>query len=503
MPADGPELFRRVAARFAAGMLFANTAGAVLVLLVTLFALPLPPVADEEAARTTNYIAYAAYLVVAIPTGTLAGVALARPIQRWLAEGRPPTEREQRITLLAPVRQMAVHAALWLVGLVLFVAINLGYSPRLALVVAVTTALGGMTTCATGYVLAERTLRPLARYALQASVPERLPVPGVATRVLLTWALCTAVPVLGIILVGGAQVLGILSNPSIDRLAATALVLGALALVVGLAAMTLTVRSIADPVSAVRHALAEVQRGNTAIEVPVYDGSEIGLLQAGFNRMAEGIRERERLRDLFGRQVGEDVARHALERGAALGGEVRHVAALFVDVVGSTELAARRPPHEVVDVLNEFFRVVVDVVGAHGGHVNKFEGDAALCVFGAPLERDDPAGDALAAARAMAARLRAEVPRLGFGIGVSCGPAVAGNVGAAERFEYTVIGDPVNEAARLTELAKRAPGRVLASGSAVGAAGEAEAGRWRDGDERTLRGRSEPTRLFAPTSGLA
>ncbi|HEU4657980.1 MAG TPA: adenylate/guanylate cyclase domain-containing protein [Capillimicrobium sp.] len=498
MEADRSTLFRRVAARFALGMVVANVGGAVFVLVLLLFVLPLPPVDDDHATRVTNVIAYVAYLAVAVPAGALWGIRLARPISGWLLDGRDPDPREQRITLLAPLRQMGVHAALWLGGLLLFVGINLTYSHRLALLVGVTVVLGGLTTCAAGYVLAERTLRPFARLALAASLPERVSLPGVTTRVLGTWALCTGVPVLGIVLIGSAQLLGVLSTPSIDRLAATAVALGGIALLVGLAALTLTASSIADPISGVRKALREVQRGRTDVEVAVYDGSEVGMLQTGFNQMVEGIRERERLRDLFGRQVGEDVARHALERGTELGGEVREVAALFVDVVGSTQLAESRPPAEVVDVLNELFCVVVEVVAEHGGAVNKFEGDAALCVFGAPLERDDPAGDALAAARDMVARLRAEVPQLDVGIGVSFGAAVAGNVGAAERFEYTVIGDPVNEAARLTELAKHEPGRVLASGSAVRAASEAEAARWRDGDARTLRGRSAPTRLWAP-----
>src|SRR4030095_13191641 len=94
-------------------------------------------------------------------------------------------------------------------------------------------------------------------------------------------------------------------------------------------------RSTADPVLSVRHALHEVEEGNFETEVPVFDGSELGLLQAGFNRMAEGIREREKLRDMFGRLVGEDVAREALDRGIELGGEEREVAVLFVDLVGS------------------------------------------------------------------------------------------------------------------------------------------------------------------------
>jgi adenylate cyclase len=244
--------------------------------------------------------------------------------------------------------------------------------------------------------------------------------------------------------------------------------------------------------------MAEVQAGRTDTQLEVYDGSEVGLLQAGFNEMVAGLREREQLRDLFGRQVGEDVARAALERGTELGGETRDVGVLFIDLVGSTQLAANRPPHEVVDLLNAFFRVVVSVVAGHGGYVNKFEGDAALCVFGAPLPRPDPAGDALAAARELRDRLWAELPHCDMGIGVSFGTAVAGNIGAAERFEYTVIGDPVNEASRLTELAKRHPGRLLASGAALDAARDGEGGRWDGADQVVLRGREDPTRLAAP-----
>ncbi len=125
--------------------------------------------------------------------------------------------------------------------------------------------------------------------------------------------------------------------------------------------------------------------------------------------MAAGLRERERLHDLFGRHVGREVAEAALEDDGdvQLGGEVRDVAVVFVDLVGSTSLAAGRPPSEVVALLNDFFKLVVETVEEHGGWVNKFEGDAALCVFGAPTARADAACDALRAARALNERLAA------------------------------------------------------------------------------------------------
>jgi adenylate cyclase len=169
---------------------------------------------------------------------------------------------------------------------------------------------------------------------------------------------------------------------------------------------------------------------------------------------------------------------------------------LFVDVVGSTALAERRPAVEVVALLNRFFDVVIRAVDGEDGWVNKFEGDAALCVFGAPMEQPDHAARALRAATRLRNELRG-VPGLDAGIGVSSGVVVAGNVGTKQRYEYTVIGDPVNEAARLTELAKAHAGRIVVSEHTVAAAGSSAAG-WCRGESVMLRGRSQPTQTFVP-----
>jgi adenylate cyclase len=315
------------------------------------------------------------------------------------------------------------------------------------------------------------------------------------------WALGTGVPIVGLMLAGTAQ----LVNRDISgvQLGLIMVTLGGTALISGFLVTVGAARAVADPVRAVRKEMRRVEEGDLGAHVAVFDGAELGRLQAGFNRMVVGLRERERLRDLFGRQVGRDVARVTVAaEEVRLGGELRSVAVLFVDLVGSTALAARRPPTEVVALLNRFFSVVVDVVEEHGGWINKFEGDAALAVFGAPVEHPDPAGGALAAARVLAGRLPVEVPEVAVGIGVSAGDAVAGNVGSMRRFEYTVIGDPVNEAARLTEFSKRLPGRLCASARSVGLAGAAEAAHWALGEEEQLRGRTSPTRIAVPRECL-
>jgi adenylate cyclase len=149
----------------------------------------------------------------------------------------------------------------------------------------------------------------------------------------------------------------------------------------------------------------------------------------------------------------------------------------------------------VVTVLNRFFTVVVEEVDRHHGLVNKFMGDAVLAIFGAPVHQAGHAGLALSAAREMARRLAGEVSEIGAGIGVATGEAVAGNIGDTSRFEYTVIGDAVNSAARLTELAKEVPGRVLVSWATVEASEREEQDRWERAEPRTLRGRSQPTEV--------
>jgi len=488
----GGTLERRVLLPLSAALLAANVVGALVVFVLLFWVVPLPEVGDDADLRRANGILFAAGLVVAVPAGLAWSRHRTSALLGWVREGRAPSPEEQRRTLQAPLRLLLVPVVLWTAGAALFAGLNSVERLHLAFAVGLTILLGACVTCALGYLVAERILRPITELALAERVPERPAVPGIAARILLAWALGAAVPMVGLVIVGVEEVAGVHAS-SADRLGATMAALGGLGIVIGAFGMWLAANSVADPVERVRHAVAEVEEGRTDVEVRVSDGGEIGLLQAGFNRMVAGLRERERLRDLFGRQVGEDVAAAALERGAELGGEERDVAVLFVDLAGSTALAAERPPAEVVAVLNAFFGLVVQEVRAHGGAVNKFEGDAALCVFGAPVEREDPAGDALAAARTLRARLRAGLPDADFGIGVSAGRAVAGYVGAEERFEYTVIGDPVNEAARLVDLAKREAGRVLASDAALARAGEDERARWALGRPVVLRGRTRET----------
>jgi class 3 adenylate cyclase len=476
----------------------ANAAGALVVLLFATFVIPNPPNVDTAHVRMVNFIAFFSYPLIAGPVALAWGLYLFRPVRHLVRDGGVPDDEQRHAVLYGPLRLTMVQGTLWIAGALGWAAINAYFSGLLALKIGLTCLLGAITTCAIVYQLAERLLRPAAALVLAASPPGRRgkqPV-SVTTRAMLGWALGTAIPVLGLICVAIAALA--VAGMHTAQLAIAILGLGGIALIVGFLVTYVGSRAIGDPIQSVREGMAQVERGDLDTEVEVYDASELGLLQTGFNHMVAGLREHERLRDLFGRHVGEDVAELALRHDIELGGEARDVAVLFVDLAGSTQLAETRPPGEVVGLLNTFFGVVVDVVNRNDGWINKFEGDAALAIFGAPVELSDAGGSALATARELAFRLRRDVPQVRAGIGVSAGPVVAGYIGAEQRFEYTVIGDPVNEAARLSDLAKASPDGVLASGRVLTAALPAETQHWDLGRSVTLRGRSKPTQLATP-----
>jgi adenylate cyclase len=478
----------------------ANVVGSLVVLLFATFVVPDPPLDDRDYVHMVNAVAFFSYPVVAAPVALLMGLWLWRPVVMFVRDGGEPDRQQRRAVLLGPLRLTMLIGALWAVGALGWAVLDLVlFTGRLAVKTGLTCLLGAATTCTIVYLLSERLLRPAAALVLGTERPKRFRLPGVTTRVMLAWALGTAIPVFGLICVAIAALAA--PDINVEQLAITILGLGGVAILAGVYVTYMATQAIADPIKAVRKGMAQVERGDLGAEVAVYDASEVGQLQAGFNHMVAGLRENERLRDLFGRHVGEEVADLALERGdITLGGETREVAVLFVDLTGSTRLADTHSPDEVVGLLNRFFGVVVTVVAKHGGWINKFEGDAALAIFGAPTQLEDSAGGALGAARELAVRLRAEVPMLDAGIGVSAGPVVAGYIGAEERYEYTVIGDPVNEAARLSDLAKGEAGRVLASAAVLDLAHLAEADEWDIGRSVTLRGRSRPTRLGTPRS---
>ena len=492
-----PELGKRCARRAGAAFALSNLVGAVFIFTFLTYVVPNEQVEGESSAIVDIGI-FVVYFVVVGVVGVARGRRMAIRATGWVADDRPPDDQERALTLSMVFRMTMLSFVPWIGAAFFWGVLNAvaGHTAIHVVKVMAVTLDGGLVSCTLSFLLAERAMRPIVALALAGTEPPRRALGGVRVRLLLSWVLGSGVPLAGIALL-----------PLVARdatvhadIGASVAVLSCAGLLAGGLITIGTANAVADPLHAVTDALESVRQGKLDVEVPVDGSGDIGLLESGVNRMVEGLRERSRLADLFGRHVGTEVASLALQQGTGLASEHREASALFVDLIGSTALAEVLEPDAVVETLNAFFEAVVRVVAADGGWVNKFEGDGALCVFGAPATQPDHAARALRAARRLHDELLvvgAAHPGVDAAIGVSSGVVVAGNVGTEQRYEYTVIGRPVNEASRLTDLAKARPGRVLASAAALGLA-PAEAAWWGSLGTLALRGQSAPIEVYEP-----
>jgi len=267
------------------------------------------------------------------------------------------------------------------------------------------------------------------------------------------------------------------------------------AFTVSLELSVLLARSVVDPILQLQRATDRVAEGDLTVRVPVASTDETGRLAQSFNEAIAGLEERRRLLEAFGMYVDPDVAARVLKEGVALEGEEVEVSVLFVDVRGFTALAERSAARELVARLNELFELIVPVIVAHGGHANKFVGDGLLAVFGAPDRLPRHADHALAAALAIV-ELRGE---LEIGIGANSGAVIAGSVGGGGRYEFTVIGDPVNTAARVEE-ATRVSGDSLLVTAQLRERLSCDDGEWIERPGMILKGKARAVTLYAPRS---
>jgi adenylate cyclase len=224
-------------------------------------------------------------------------------------------------------------------------------------------------------------------------------------------------------------------------------------------------------VQAIADAAAQVKAGKYVNAPVVHTKDEIEMLATAFNDMVEGLKERDQLRDTFGRYVTRQVADHLLKGNQTLGGELVPVTVLFSDIRSFTSISESMEPRALLDFLNEYFTGMVESVMHHHGVVDKFIGDAIMAVFGAPVPDPEDPLRAVKAALEMRVRLKKlneafvarGLPELRTGIGLHSGQVVAGNMGHAERMEYTVIGDTVNLASRLESMTKELKCDVILS----------------------------------------
>jgi adenylate cyclase len=275
-------------------------------------------------------------------------------------------------------------------------------------------------------------------------------------------------------------------------------------LILSVAAALYIGRTIIRPLRSLEASMHRVETGDLEASADMTADDEIGHLAAAFNRMTGGLRREAMVRDLFGQYVSPEVARLAIERRGKLEGEIVECSVLFVDIRRFTALAEVLPPARLIGTLNRYFERMATEVEAEGGIINKFGGDSLLAVFGSPLNAmADHARRAVLAALRMRAALAefnreqaaSELPELRVGFGLATGELVAGNVGSSRKLEYTVIGDPVNLAARLQELTTSLGAVVLASARTAALAGDVAT--FRSLGEIEVRGRAGHVEVFA------
>ena len=298
-------------------------------------------------------------------------------------------------------------------------------------------------------------------------------------------------------------------------LTTTALVFAAAFGLLGLAAL-LAARLVRKPLTRVIAGTGAVARGELDTRVGLASNDEFGVLGDHFNRMAEGLEEREHIRDTFGRYVSEDVARKVLSDRAAtaLGGEEREVTVLFSDLQGYSTLAEHLSPPQVVEMLNAYLGAMNVLIAEEGGCIIEFLGDAILAVFNAPNDLEGHPERAVRCALRMRERLaglnaeweaqglrdvwrRSGIEQIRARVGVHVGPVVAGNLGSRIRMKYAVIGDTVNVAARLEALNKQLQTDLLVSGDVLARLPEAMAALAHDGGEHHVKGRGQSVRVYS------
>lgn len=244
-------------------------------------------------------------------------------------------------------------------------------------------------------------------------------------------------------------------------------------MVIGICITRLVRTRITKQLKDVTEVLNEVRNGNFDQKVAVTSNDEIGYAGEVINQMTDGLKERDMIKDMFGRYVAHEVRDEILSGRIPLDGEIKDVTVLFCDLRDFTPLTESLPPKEVVAIINRYFRKMEAAIHDHQGLVLQFLGDEIEAVFGAPVSREDHARMGVLAAREMSrqmAMVNAELKEGGYaplrhGIGIHSGEAVAANIGSPNRLSYALVGDTVNIASRLQGLNKVHATEIIISGA--------------------------------------
>jgi adenylate cyclase len=265
-------------------------------------------------------------------------------------------------------------------------------------------------------------------------------------------------------------------NRAALNIARQALYITAIVLLFSVLAIWFFSRRVSRPIYSLVEASNRIRNGEFELDLQRTSQDEIGLLTESFVHMGQGLAERERVKETFGKFVNPQIAELALKGDLQLGGTRRNATIFFSDIRSFTAISENMAPEAVVEFLNEYMTLMVDCIEKTGGVVDKFIGDAIMAVWGAPITAGSEKEDALLAVRSMLmmrdalrefnrGRGSKDKPSIQIGCGVNTGPCLAGQIGSEKRMEYTVIGEAVNLASRIEALNKPFATDILISES--------------------------------------
>lgn len=455
-------------------------------------------VAFENSDRYAAAAAVAAVGVVVIAYATvLPGLGGWRLVEQWAAGERQDSAEVLRATYawsrVGVIRAMVVMAIC--VGLIgAAVALVVGVDGlRVAQYAVVGSVFGSSSHLIGVHTVSEAAMRPV-RITLADSAPGADSLP----RSRPTFAAWSNVSMLAATLafsLAGAMLTAVIAStqPVVWVLTGSLLTLGFGVPITVWCAFAPSLRPARDLADATKRVAA----GDYSQRLPVFQDDDLGALSASFNQMQVGLAERQRLQAAFGTYVDPVLAGRLLEQGDdVFTGERREVTVMFIDVRDFTPFAEANTAENTVSRLNELFQIVVPAVVDAGGHVNKFLGDGAMAVFGAPNDLGDHAGVAVSAAtriqRMVGERFGAE---LRIGVGINTGIVIAGTLGGPGHLEFTLIGDTVNVASRVEQLTKTTGDPILLTEHTVAALVSAPSGLVSRG-VHLLKGKSVGIQVF-------
>ncbi|AKS36784.1 adenylate/guanylate cyclase domain-containing protein [Mycolicibacterium goodii] len=445
----------------------------------------------EVAAVTA--VAVAAYLyVVALP-----GLSDARVIERWAAG-----DGVERVSALRTsysygrklIGRSVSITAVWAAVLFAVTGSITGASGTRLIeysVMGAVAATAGQLITVHSYV--EATLRP-AREAMSSGIDSGEILPR-SRPTFATWTNAAMLAVGFAFAVAGALLAAVLDVAGHGPALAVAIG-GVLVIFIG-PSLWAAYSPLLHPIRDLAAGTERVAAGDFSRRLPVVQDDDLGALAASFNRMQAGLAERQRLQAAFGSYVDPLLAARLLEQGDdVFSGERREVTVMFVDIRDFTPFAEANPAEDVVARLNALFGIVVPAVVEAGGHVNKFLGDGALAIFGAPNDLADHADAAVSAAATIHRRVAGQFGgTLRIGIGINSGKVIAGTIGGGGKLEFTLIGDPVNVAARVEQLTKITGDEILLTRDCVEALGNRPSGLV-DRGSHGVKGKSAPVQVF-------